>query len=246
MPEEEFVSGRRSVAAAEAPAMVVAAVVSSDRLLRDGIQAILEGRGFSIGLSVPHITEVMRNLRSGAEPPDVLILVGALTSDEDEISALDRVRETAPGLRIIVFAEEEAEPRVLRRLISSGVDALLPTNLSAEILVQAIRLVLLGEGFMFTEYVQRLVEREPHVEVPMPDLTPRELEIIRLMAEGRSNRTIAEWLNLTEASVKVRIRRLLRKLGASNRTQAAIWAVERGLIRADEMGATSDLPAVRT
>ena len=211
------------------------AVVSSDRLLRDGIEAILEDEGFSVSLSVAHVEDVVRKLRGGAAPPDVLILVGALTSSDcDEISALDAVRETAPDLRIVVFAEEDAKPACLRRLVSIGVDALLPADLSAEILVQSIRLVLLGEGFMFTEYIQRLVKREPRAGAPMPDLTPRELEIIRLMAEGQSNRTIAGWLNLTEAAVKVHIRRVLRKLGAANRTQAAIWAVERGLVRADQ------------
>jgi two-component system nitrate/nitrite response regulator NarL len=168
----------------------------------------------------------------------VLILVGALPSDSDEISALGSVRETAPNLRIIVFAEERADPVFLRRLISIGVDALLPTDLSAEILVQSIRLVLLGEGFMFTEYIRRLLEGELLLDVPMPDFTPRELKIICFMAEGQSNKTIAGWLNLTEASVKVQIRRLLRKLGATNRTQAAIWAVERGLVQADQIGAT--------
>jgi two-component system nitrate/nitrite response regulator NarL len=67
----------------------------------------------------------------------------------------------------------------------------------------------------------------------MPDLTAREIEIIRLMAAGHSNKAIAEGLNLTEPSVKVQIRRLLRKIGAANRTQAAIWAMERGLVRVE-------------
>jgi two-component system, NarL family, nitrate/nitrite response regulator NarL len=226
----------RTLGAAAVTSAVVAAVVSSDRLLRDGIEAILEGKGFSVSLSVAHVEDVVRKLRGGGAPPNVLILVGALTSDGDEIAALDAVRETAPDLRIVVFAEEEVKPACLRRLVSIGVDALLPADLSAEILVQSIRLVLLGEGFMFTEYVQRMVEREPRVGAPMPDLTPRELDIIRFMAEGQSNRTIAGRLNLTEAAVKVHIRRVLRKLGATNRTQAAIWAVERGLVRADQTG----------
>jgi two-component system nitrate/nitrite response regulator NarL len=222
-------------AAAGGPAVVVAGVVSSDRLLRDGVDAILQRTGFSIGFSVPRIIDVVRNLQSGNAPPDVLILVGALPVESDEISALASVREAAPNLRIIVFAEEDADPAFLRCLISIGVDALLPTDLSAEILIQSIRLVLLGEGFMCTEHVHRLLEREPTAS--MPDLTPREIEIIRFMAEGHSNKTIAGWLSLTEPSVKVQIRKLLRKLGATNRTQAAIWAMERGLVRADQIGA---------
>jgi two-component system nitrate/nitrite response regulator NarL len=225
-------------AAAGTRAEVVAAIVSSDRLLRDGVEAILEGKGFSVGISVSHVRDFVRDLPSGDRPPDVLILVGAPPSDSDEIAALGSVRQAAPDLRIIVFAEERADPAFLRRLILIGVDALLPTNLSAEILVQSIRLVLLGEGFMFTEYVRRLLEREPLIDASMPDLTPRELEIICFMAEGQSNKTIAGWLNLTEASVKVQIRRLLRKLGATNRTQAAIWAVERGLVQINQIGAT--------
>ena len=225
-------------AAVGTPAEAVAAIVSPNRLLRDGVEAILEGKGFSVGLSVSHVKDFVHSLPGGDAPPDVLILVGALPSDSDEISALGSVRETAPNLRIIVFAEERADPVFLRRLISIGVDALLPTDLSAEILVQSIRLVLLGEGFMFTEYIRRLLEGELLLDVPMPDFTPRELKIICFMAEGQSNKTIAGWLNLTEASVKVQIRRLLRKLGATNRTQAAIWAVERGLVQADQIGAT--------
>jgi two-component system, NarL family, nitrate/nitrite response regulator NarL len=217
-------------AAVRTPAEAVAAIVSPERLLRDGVEAILESKGFSVGLSVSRVKDFARNLPNGDAPPDVLILVGALPSNSDEISALGSVRETAPNLRIIVFAEERADPAFLRRLISIGVDALLPTDLSAEILVQSIRLVLLGEGFMFTEYVRRLLEREVLIDASMPDLTPRELEIISFMAEGQSNKTIAGWLNLTEASVKVQIRKLLRKLGTTNRTQAAIWAVERGLV----------------
>ena len=225
-------------AAVRTPAEVVAAIVSPERLLRDGVEAILESKGFSVGLSVSRVKDLARNLPDGEAPPDVLILVGALPSNSDEISALGSVRETVPNLRIIVFAEERADPAFLRRLISIGVDALLPTDLSAEILVQSIRLVLLGEGFMFTEYVRRLLEREVLIDASMPDLTPREREIISFVAEGQSNKMIAGWLNLTEASVKVQIRKLLRKLGTTNRTQAAIWAVERGLVQASQIGAS--------
>jgi two-component system nitrate/nitrite response regulator NarL len=220
------------------PAVVGVGVVSPDRLLRDGVDAILRGKGFSVSLSVPRVMDFVRKLESGNTAPDVLLLVGAIPLDMDEISALGSVREAAANLRIIVFAEEGADTTFLRRLISIGVDAILPTDLSAEIFVQSIRLVLLGEGFVFTEYAYQLFEGEPPASVP--DLTPREIEIIRYMAEGHSNKVIAEWLGLTEASVKVQIRRLLRKLGATNRTQAAIWAMERGLVRPDRVGVSDD------
>jgi two-component system nitrate/nitrite response regulator NarL len=224
-------------AAIVAPAEVGAAIVSSDRLLRDGVEAILGGKGFAVGPSVSRVYDLASALQAADAIPDILILIGAPLCDSDELCALRAVRDTAPDLRVIVFADEGADPALLRRLIAIGVDALLPANLSAEVLVQSIRLVLLGEGFIFAEYVRRLLERECLLDPSTPNLTPREIELIRFMAEGRSNRTIAEWMNLTEQSVKVQIRRLLRKLGAANRTQAAIWAVERGLVRADEIGA---------
>jgi two-component system nitrate/nitrite response regulator NarL len=213
--------------------VAVVGVVSSDRLLRDGVDAILQRKGFSVSLSVSGLMDFVHRLEEGCAPPDVLILIGAFRLEGDEISAFASVREAAPNLRIILFAEEDADPAFLRRLISIGVDAFLPTDLSAEILVQSIRLVLLGEGFMCTEHVHRLLEGEPTASVP--DLTPREIEIIRFVAEGYSNKAIAGWLNVTEPSVKVQIRRLLRKVGATNRTQAAIWAMEHGLIRADQV-----------
>jgi len=223
-------------AAAEKPAEVAAALVSADRLLRDGVEAILEGNGFSVTVSVQRVADLVPILRGGSASPDILILIGALPSQNDGISALSSVREAAPGLRIIVFAEENADPAFLRRLVSIGVDALLPTELTAEILVQSIRLVLLGEGVMFTDYAHRLLECTPPHQTPMPDLTPREIEIMRFMAGGNANKTIAERLNLTEPGVKVQIRKLLRKLGATNRTQAAIWAMEWGLVRPDQVG----------
>jgi len=239
-PERVPLSNRGSGVARDSPVdtAVVAALVSHDRLFRDGVEAILQKQGFSVGLSVPFVKDVVCSLRNGIPPPDVLILVGALPSASDEMSALRSAREAAPQLRTIVFMEEGADPELLRHLISIGVDALLPTDLSAEILVQSIRLVLLGEGFMFSGYVHRLIERQPQTIAAMPDLTACEIEIIKFMAEGHSNKTIAGWLNLTEPSIKVHIRRLLRKIGATNRTQAAIWAMECGLVRADQVGAS--------
>jgi two-component system, NarL family, nitrate/nitrite response regulator NarL len=221
-------------------ATVVASVVSPDRLYREGIEAILQKKGFMVGLSVCNVKEFARYLEDGEDPPDILILIGAAALGTDELSALRLTREAAPDLRIIVFAEEDADPASLHRLISVGVDALLPTDLSAEILVQSLRLVLLGEGFMFTEYVHRLLARETLADASMPELTARELKLLRFMAEGHSNKTIARRLDLSEASVKAQIRRLLRKLGASNRTQAAIWAMKRGLVRADEIDVSAD------
>lgn len=144
------------------------------------------------------------------------------------------MREAHTDLPTIVIAEKDADRASLMRLISVGVDAILPTDLCAEVLVQSIRLVSLGEQFIFSEYVRRLLDDPRPSATPMPDLTRRQIEIMRFVAAGNSNKTIAEELNLTEPSVKVHIRRLLRKIGAANRTQAAIWALERGVVLTEQ------------
>jgi DNA-binding NarL/FixJ family response regulator len=209
---------------------VVAAVVSRERLFRDGVERILRDRGFVIRYSAALVRELLAKLRDDARP-DVVILLGALPLSPDEMEALRAARDIVPSVRIIILAEDDADPALLERLVSLGVDALLPIDLSAEVLVEAVQLVLLGEGFMFIEFMQRmLARRELAAEVPIPDLTKREFDILRLVAEGCSNKTIADWLNSTEGAVKVEIRRLLRKVGVANRTQAAIWAMKTGLL----------------
>jgi len=191
-------------------------------------------------LSVASAGDLVRCLHDEEVEPDVLILAGVLTKEDDQLAALSTVHEANPNLPIIVIAEESADPAALRRLISVGVNAILPNDLSAEVLVQSIRLVLLGEQFIFSNYVQRLLEPPRPDDVPMPDLTPREIEIVRFIAAGQSNKMIAEELNLTEPSVKVHIRRLLRKIGAANRTQAAIWALERALVMTEQTEPAED------
>jgi two-component system, NarL family, nitrate/nitrite response regulator NarL len=214
---------------------VLAAVVSHERLFRDGVESILRDRGFSIRYSTPSVQDLLAKLRHDA-PPDVLILLGVLPLNADEMHALQAARDAAPAVRMIILAETDSEPALLERLMSLGVDALLPIDLSADVLVEAVLLVLLGEGFMFSEFMQRLLARREcaAAAAPVPDLTERQLNIVRLLAEGCSNKTIADWLHATEGAVKVEIRRLLRKVGAANRTQAAIWAMERGLVSETE------------
>jgi two-component system nitrate/nitrite response regulator NarL len=239
-PDSVALADRRAGAASDkrAAGPVVAAVVSHERLFRDGVESILRDRGFSIRYSIPSVGDLLTRLRGNA-PPDVLILLGILPLNPDEVCALQTAREAVPKVRIIILAENDCDPAQLERLMSIGVDALLPIDLSAEALVEALLLVLLGEGFMFIEFMQRLLaRRELAVMPPTPDLTARQLDIVRLLAEGCSNKTIAEWLHATEGAVKVEIRRLLRKLGAANRTQAAIWAMERGLV--SETGPSPD------
>lgn len=205
-----------------------AAVVSHDQLLCEGVKAILEARGFVVCSTSSLLTDVLRNPDENARP-DVLILLRWLLSDAGLVQALKVVRSVSPRTRIIVLTDN-SDAALLESALGAGADALLPTSVSAEILVQAIRLVLLGETFMSVEFVYRLLSRTAlPSEEAVPDLTSREAEIISLVAQGLSNKVIADRMNSTETAVKLQVRRLLRKIGAANRTQAAIWAVERGL-----------------
>ena len=214
----------------EAP--VIAALVARQRLVRDGIETLLRRQGWAISASTPLFRDLERSFQKGATA-QVLILVNAVPGDAGEEHALQFVREAAPEMRTVGFFDSDTDPAVLDRVVAIGVDALLPLDVSGEVLVEAIQLVLLGETFMFTGFADGLLARPATVdEAPPPDLTAREIEIIRLLTAGLPNRAIADRMGWTEPAVKVQIRKLLRKLGAANRTQVAIWAMRRGWLNA--------------
>jgi len=110
-------------------------------------------------------------------------------------------------------------------------------NISAPALVASCRLAMLGEKVfprIVSQFLGMVQSRSAHVEMQATcvgeiELSDRELCIVRSLAAGQTNKCIANHLNITEATVKVNLKAILRKLGASNRTQVAIWALQNNL-----------------
>jgi two-component system NarL family response regulator len=135
------------------------------------------------------------------------------------------ILQEMPGVRIIVLTTYDNDEDIYRAL-QAGARAYLLKGLRKEDFLTAIRTVLAGERYIPPPVAARLAER-----MARPELTPRELETLRLIAKGWSNKEIAAHLSVSEDTVKTHLRALYTKLGVNDRTQAVTTALRQGLIQ---------------
>jgi DNA-binding NarL/FixJ family response regulator len=162
--------------------------------------------------------------------PDVVLLDLAMPK-LDGVAALPRLREAAPAARVIVLTSFGEDERLFAALRAGAAGFLLKTVEPPE-LVRAIRTAHAGQAPLSPAVAARMVEEIAHGgdRAPQADeLTPRELEVLRLIAGGRSNKRIALELGVAEKTVKTHVSHVLAKLGLSDRTQAALYAVREGI-----------------
>jgi two-component system NarL family response regulator len=157
--------------------------------------------------------------------PDVLILDGSLP-DMHGTEVAQRICARHATAQVLLFSVEE-RPEDIYRAVHAGVRAYVPKSAEAAELLRGVRALASGQQFFPTEISRKLRERQCQV-------TPseRELEVLNLMAAGLPNKLIADRLHVSAETVKTYIGRILEKLGAQDRTQAVMVAVERGLIKA--------------
>ena len=115
------------------------------------------------------------------------------------------------------------------RAVRGGAMAYLTKDASGEELIAAIETVFRDARYLPRSALDRLAERMPAVE-----LTPREGEVLRCITQGRSNREIAEQLHIAEKTVRIHVSSVLDKMGARDRTQATIYALQRGIVHLDQ------------
>ena len=164
--------------------------------------------------------------------PDV-ILLDLVMPRLDGIGALRRLSEVAPGARVIVLTSFGEDERLFTALRAGASGYLLKDVEPAE-LVRSIRTVHGGGAPLSPAVAARMVEEFASGagagRAPADDLTPRELEVLCLIARGRSNKRIALELGVAEKTVKTHVSHVLAKLGLADRTQAALYAVREGLV----------------
>jgi two-component system, NarL family, nitrate/nitrite response regulator NarL len=204
-------------------------LVDAHPLLRSGLRSQLDGKGFDIAAEASTVDEIGRNGDSGPAP-NIIILDFSLGAE-----AVAALKASQPQARTVVFAES-AELAYLADMFSAGADGYLLKSITPSALIESLRLVALGEKVfpsMLTDFLGAMRASQSggseRVRVGDVALSQRELDIIRRLADGDSNKAIAKELAITEATVKVHLKTVLRKLGATNRTQVAIWAVQHGL-----------------
>lgn len=140
------------------------------------------------------------------------------------VEAITAIRRDFPSARIIVLTTYDGDEDIYRAL-QAGARGYLLKDMSGDDLMDAIRTVHAGRSRIPPAVAQRLADR-----LGGPDLTGRELEVLKLIVSGKSNKEIGRDLFISEATVKTHINSLLSKLGVSDRTQAATTALQRGIV----------------
>ena len=161
--------------------------------------------------------------------PDV-VLLDLVMPRLDGLSALPRLRDAAPAARILVLTSFGEDDRLFTALRGGAAGFLLKDTEPSE-LARAVRTAHAGQAPLSPAVATRVVEQLADGGRPRAAdvLTPRELEVLRLIAQGRSNKRIALELGVAEKTVKTHVGHVLAKLDLSDRTQAALYAVREGL-----------------
>lgn len=207
-------------------------IIGSNELFREGLRQILTGQDFKVAAAVGDYAAALDSV--GATSPD-LVIVDADTIDEG-ISICTLLRGAFEQARIVVMAEPH-DLATISRAFTAGVDGYLAKAISCNSLIGALRLIMMGEKIVPSEALAELTSlccQRPSLDISAAGqdigLTEREIEILGRLVHGEANKQISRKLQIAEATVKVHIKAVLRKLKVSNRTQAAIWAVNRGLV----------------
>ena len=168
--------------------------------------------------------------------PDVAVLDVRMPG-LDGIGAAERILALPDPPRVLMLTTFDLDEHVYAAL-RAGASGFLLKDAPTRQLADAIRTVAAGDALLAPTVTRRLIERFAHQPVPaagatpaaFAELTPRELEVLRLVARGRTNGEIAEALVVTEATVKSHVNRVLAKLGARDRVQVVVAAYEHGLV----------------
>lgn len=165
--------------------------------------------------------------------PDV-ILMDLLMPEMDGVEAINQIAVTSPSTRIIVLTSY-TEDEYLFPAMQAGAQGYLLKDVEPEDLVSAIRAAVRGQATLHPRVAARLVQGVDQTDDDaLADLSERELEVLRLVAQGLSNKEIAETLTVAEGTVKSHVSNILSKLHLAHRTQAALYAVKRKLVSLED------------
>lgn len=197
------------------PAPIRVVVGEDQPLVREGIVRVLEDAGFEVAGVAGDADDLVR--KAGAHRPDVVITDIQMPPDhtDDGLRAAQRIRASQPQVGIVVLSQF-IEDRYVLDLIgdrAQGIGYLLKDRVgNLELFVDAIVRVARGGSALDPEVVQRMVAR-PRGEGPLDELTPRDREVLALMAEGRSNQGIADALTVSVAAVERHVTSIFGRLG---------------------------------
>jgi DNA-binding NarL/FixJ family response regulator len=215
--------------------MTIGIVVADDhQVVRAGFAALLDTQpDFTVLGTAADGAEAVRTCRE--QGPDV-VLMDIRMPGMDGISATRQLTSDPSGPRVLVLTTFDLDEYVYDAL-RAGASGFLLKDVTAERLFDAVRVIAAGEALLAPAITKRLIgefarqrPRSAQADPAIAALTPRETEVLRLIAGGLSNPEIAKRLVVTEETVKTHVSRVLSKLGLRDRTQAVVTAYESGLV----------------
>lgn len=205
-------------------------VIDANNLFRAGLVSLLSTMGFehvAEADSVPDLTQLSDGL------PPKIVLIELSNGASQAIETIRQVGTWAPDTRT-VFLANDLDIELLSSCYAAGAFGFLLKNISRSALAESLKLVSAGEKVFpsrLASLLSGLASKIGDSQTPEPilngKLSDREIAILRCLVNGQSNKVIAATLNISESTVKVHLKSILRKTGARNRTQAAIWAIDR-------------------
>ena len=200
-------------------------IVDDHHIVRQGLVALLKTvSGFHVQAEAADGEQAVELFRK--HRPDVTLMDLRLPK-MNGVDAITKIREIAPGARIVVLTTFDGDEDIYRAL-QAGAKGYLLKGMDLTELSDAIRSVHAGKTRIPPRVAEKLAER-----MSGATLTARELEVLKLIVAGKSNKDIGNALFISEATVKTHVNSLLSKLGVEDRTQAATTALQRGIVHLD-------------
>ncbi len=193
-----------------------------------GMRAFVEGTNIEIVAELSSCGDVCRLAQE--HRADVVVLSFCMPAQE-RVEHARRIRQTAPQTRVILVTDSES-PVFLAHARDAGVNEVVVGNLSRQRFLDAVTRAATGDESWLAATTRRLaaVSTASHENVNLDvPLTRRELDVLRAVTSGQTNDQIADALGISYETVKEHVRNLLQKIAVEDRTQAAIWAVRKGL-----------------
>ncbi|HEB98318.1 MAG TPA: response regulator [Thiotrichales bacterium] len=206
-------------------------LIDDHTLFRVGLQGLLEHRGIEV---VAAVGDGQEGLRLAEELKPDVVLLDMRMPGMSGIEVLRQLRQSGLEMPIAMLTTSSNEQDLVESL-RSGAQGYLIKDMQPDDLVVALRDIVAGKTVVAPDLapvLAKVVQGEsitPRDPSPFSDLTPRETEILGLLAEGQSNKAIARNLGISDGTVKLHVKAILRKLGVHSRVEAAVIAVERGL-----------------
>jgi len=203
-------------------------VIDEHQVIRAGVKSLVAGTEIKLVADAAGADIGIRLIRK--HRPDVVLLDIRMPSG-DGLTALGRIKSEFPKVSVLIFSAFD-NPGYVVRAIAQGAKGYLLKGTTREKLLDAVRAAAKGESTWTRHQLRKVAGHGSQKTVSDADvaLTPRESDVLKQVAAGKSNKEIAGALHISQETVKEHVQNILRKIGVIDRTQAAVWAIRNNVV----------------